>query len=116
MKAYLEISVEKELPKDAGQHFVLEQGDKKYGIGGIQRKHISYVVPHTVGRGLELKPSHENYKVTHYLKEFSLPELMGDLLFKKYTDEFQVPFERLEQVRKECIEEATQYLTQKGIL
>lgn len=97
-KFYVEISVEKELPKEGGFMFVNKNGV----INGPIK--VEWYEP-------------ESFKqYTHYLKPFSLPELMGDLLFKKYTDEFQVPFERLEQVRKECIEEATQYLTQKGIL
>ena len=109
MKAYLEISVEKELPKDAGQHFVLEQGDKKYGIGGIQRKHVSYVVPHTVGRGLELKPSHDHYKVTHWLREFSLPELMEEFARVVINNEWNHENKDEEQL-------VNDFLSQKGIL
>lgn len=111
-KFYVEISVEKELPKEQDNYWVLESGMRRYRF--FYKKENKF------------HSSHEAYAVTHWLKPFSLPELMED--FPNWLYNNTMPNSRNlngywlfitpggKYIRKNSKELMEEYLTQKGIL
>lgn len=109
MKAYLEVSVEKELPKEQGTYFIiLKDGTKDSDIFYPHKKLFAF---------------QESY-VKSFLREFSLPELMEEwLIWFEDSDYIRTEDKTVyadisgpEPIYVETEKVFNEFLTQKGIL
>lgn len=108
MKTYVEISVEKELPKESEEYFVVKRGNKKFKDVEWYDKHGGSFI------------SRLEIVVTHWIKPFSLPGLMEEYtvwLKKNYDSSYEDGWRKFGTA--DCFTEKellNDFLTQKGIL
>lgn len=104
MKTYVEISVEKELPKEHGWHLMCNKELKK-------PSDAQWSLWHPMADGSLYNASSMPYEFKYFLREFSLPELMEE--YTEWYNEWSGTQANIDKGHPELINE---FLKIKGIL